>query len=316
MSNSAKKQHVMLHSAKRYAVRLVWVGMTATLLIGLNAYATENTLGGDPKHASITAPKMALIPAGTFCMGSPESEVERYDDETQHKVTISKDFWMSQYEVTQAEWEAVIGNNPSYSQGANLPVEQVSWYDAIEYCNKLSEKEGLTPAYRIDKGRNDPNNENKHDVVRWLVTWDREANGYRLPTEAEWEYACRAGTTTPFSTGNNLTTNQANYNGNYPYNENAEGEYQERTTAAGSFPPNAWGIYDMHGNVWEWCWDWYDDYSENNQIDPSGAASGTGRVLRSGCWGSGGRGVRSANRGSLTPDHWYDVYGFRLVRPL
>ncbi len=128
---------------------------------------------------------MVLIPAGTFLMGSPESEAERWDDETQHQVTISKDFWMSQYEVTQAEWEAVMGSNPSYFRGDNLSVENVSWYDVIEYCNKRSEKEGLTPAYRIDKGRSDPNNENEYDELRWLVTWDREANGYRLPTEAE-----------------------------------------------------------------------------------------------------------------------------------
>ena len=274
---------------------------------------------GDPEG-------MVLIPAGTFLMGSPESEAERRDEETQHQVTISRPFYMGKYEVTQAEWEAVMGSNPSWFQGTNLPVEWVSWYDAIEYCNKLSEKEGLTSAYTIDKERSDLNNEIDYDViflygfvdseVRWFVTWDREANGYRLPTEAEWEYACRAGTTTPFSTGNNLTTNQANYNGNYPYNRNAKGEFREQTTAVGSFAPNAWGLYDMHGNVGEWCWDWYDDYSENNQTDPAGAVSGAGRVFHGGSWNTFGQGVRSAFRGYDNPGYRSNNGGFRLVRSL
>ncbi len=300
MSNSAKKQCVMLHSTKRYAVRFVWVGMTAALLIGLNACATESTLGGDLKRTSITAPeRMVLIPAGTFLMGSPESEAERDSDETQHEVTISKDFWMNQYEVTQGEWEAVMGSNPSGFKGTNLPVEQVSWYEVIEYCNKRSEQEGLTPAYKIN-GNN--------------VTWNRNANGYRLPTEAEWEYACRAGTTTPFSTGNNLTTSQANYNGNYPYNGNAKGTYREKTTAAGSFAANPWGLYDMHGNVWEWCWDWYGSYESGSQTDPVGAASGSYRVERGGSWGSSAAYVRSAYRSINSPDGRFNDLGFRVAR--
>jgi len=158
----------------------------------------------------------------------------------------------------------------------------------------------LTPAYTI-------NGEN--------VTWNQNANGYRLPTEAEWEYACRAGTTTPFSTGNNITTSQANYNGNYPYNNNAKGTYRATTTAVGSFSPNSWGLYDMHGNVFEWCWDWLGDYSSNAQTDPRGASSGSGRVIRGGSWDNSALYLRSAYRNSYAPSNRLYNIGFRLVRP-
>ena len=183
-------------------------------------------------------------------------------------------------------------------------MEQVSWYDAIEYCNKRSQKEGLTPAYNIS-GSGDNR----------TVTWNKNANGYRLPTEAEWEYACRAGTTTPFSTGNNVTTSQANYDGNYPYNNNAKGTYREKTTPVGSFASNAWGLYDMHGNVWEWCWDWYGSYSSGAQTDPVGASSGSDRVFRGGSWYYNAGYVRSAGRSGATPSYWNYGMGFRLVRP-
>ncbi|MHC6202281.1 SUMF1/EgtB/PvdO family nonheme iron enzyme [Breznakiellaceae bacterium SP9] len=210
---------------------------------------------------------MVRIPAGTFTMGSPTSEPSRISDEVQHSVTISKAFYMGKYEVTQKEWVSVMGSNPSGFKGDNLPVECVSWFDVIDYCNKRSVKEGLTQAYT----RNGD-----------TVTWNRNANGYRLPTEAEWEYACRAGTATPFSTGSNITTSQANYNGDYPYNGNSKGTYRGETTPVGSFAPNNWGLYDMHGNVLEWCWDWYGDYSSSSQTDPMGAASVSDRVWRGG----------------------------------
>jgi formylglycine-generating enzyme required for sulfatase activity len=243
---------------------------------------------------------MVWIAAGTFMMGSPSSEADRTIDETQHSVTISNGFYMGKYEVTQAEYQAVMGNNPSYFKGDNLPVEQVSWYDAVEYCNKRSVREGLTPAYTVSGT---------------TVTWNQSANGYRLPTEAEWEYACRAGTTTPFNTGNNITTEQANYDGNYPYNGNAKGTCRERTTAAGSFAANRWGLYDMHGNVWEWCWDWYDDYKSGAQTDPLGAASGADRVVRGGSWGIVAQYLCSAVRYGDTPSFRSYGLGFRLVRP-
>jgi formylglycine-generating enzyme required for sulfatase activity len=263
-----------------------------------------------PVLSSISA-NMIRIQGGTFTMGSPANEPERRDDETQHQVTVNG-FYMGKYQVTQREYQEVRGTNPSFFKGDNLPVEHVSWYDAVEYCNKLSQIEGLTPAYTIDKSRSDINNINGNDDVRWLVTWNRNADGYRLPTEAEWEYACRAGTKTPFYTGNNITTDNANYDGNYPYNNNSNGIYRRETTKAGSFKANPWGLYDMHGNVWDWCWDWYGDYSNEKQKDPTGAASGIYRVFRGGSWNSSA--VRSASRYMITPSFRGDYIGFRLAR--
>jgi formylglycine-generating enzyme required for sulfatase activity len=193
-----------------------------------------------------------------------------------------------------------MGNNPSKFKGGNLPVEMVSWFDAIAYCNARSQREGLSLAYSI-VGEN--------------VTWNQNSNSYRLPTEAEWEYACRAGTTGPFSTGNNITTSQANYDGNDPYTNNAKGIYREKTTDVGSFTPNPWGLYDMYGNVLEWCWDWYGDYMKRSQANPSGAASGFGRVLRGGSWSGYARFLRSAFRGYINPSRRDGDYGFRVVRP-
>jgi len=136
-----------------------------------------------------------------------------------------------------------------------------------------------------------------------------------LPTEVEWEYACRAGTTTPFNTGSNLTTSQANYDGNYPYNNNAKGTYREKTTPVGCFPANAWSLCDMHGNVWEWCWDWYGDYASGAQTDPRGVSSGFNRVLRGGSWGNYGQYLRSACRDGFTPSSSLSHGGFRLAAP-
>jgi formylglycine-generating enzyme required for sulfatase activity len=260
-----------------------------------------------PQYAPITQPTPVLQPSsisanmiringGTFQMGSPANEVDRERNEVQHSVTVSS-FYMGKYLVTQKEYREVMGTNPSKFKGDNFPVEQVSWFDAVNYCNRLSQREGLTPAYTI-------NGEN--------VTWNRNANGYRLPTEAEWEYACRAGTATPFSTGNNITTSQANYDGNYPYNNNAKGTYRGKTTTVGSFSPNTWGLYDMHGNICEWCWDWDGNYSSGT--DPIGSVSGDYRVTRGGSWYNYGRSLRSAYRRSSKPSYKNDGIGFRLVR--
>jgi formylglycine-generating enzyme required for sulfatase activity len=217
----------------------------------------------------------------------------------------------------------------------------VSWYDAVEYCNWLSEREGLTPAYTINKNQIDPNNViGSVDSLKWLVTWNKGADGYRLPTEAEWEYACRAGTTTTFNTERTripigmttfqeyeITTDQANYNGNYPYYayENT-GQYRETTVAVNSFSPNAWGLYNMHGNVMEWCWDWYawDYYRDNEAAGPdpdgpdtskAGSDTGVGRVNRGGSWRSPASSLRSAYRYYFgPPTARADNRGFRLVR--
>jgi len=240
------------------------------------------------------------VEGGTFQMGSDAHDREK----PIHTVTV-KSFNLSKYEVTQKEWFEVMGKNPSYFKGDNLPVENVSWYDAIEYCNARSQKEGLTPAYTIDKSRSDPNNQNSYDNVRWVVTWNRNANGYRLPTEAEWEYACRAGTTTAYNTGASITDNTGWYSANS----------DRKTHPVGQKPANAWGLYDMHGNVFEWCWDWYDDYPSGAQPDPVGASSGSSRVERGGSWNITAQFARSAFRNYADPYDRYIDLGFRVLRP-
>lgn len=260
--------------------------------------------------AAIEAPEnFVLIKGGTFQMGSPDTEAWRSDDETQHTVTVS-DFYMSVYELTQAEYREIMGENPSSFSGDELPVENISWLDAIRYCNARSEKENLTPAYTVD-GQS--------------VTWDRSADGYRLPTEAEWEYACRAGTTTPFNTENSISAEEANYYGHYPYEiENnyfsqgnlstKPGEYRQTTVAVNSFSPNKWGLYNMHGNVGEWVWDYYGTYSSEAQTDPAGAENGTLRVYRGGGWNDFAKNMRSAYRATLEQNKGSFNIGIRLVR--
>lgn len=250
-----------------------------------------------------------LVEGGTFSMGSPDSEAWRSDDETQHTVTVS-DFYMSAFEVTQAEYQAVIGSNPSAFSGEELPVETVSWLDAIAYCNARSELEGLEPAYTVE-GQ--------------TVTWNRGANGYRLPTEAEWEYTCRAGTEMPFNTETSISAEESNYWGHYPYLiednyfnqsnlETRPGVYRETTVEVGCFQPNAWGFYDMHGNVGEWVWDYYGDYHTQAQTDPAGPESGVLRVNRGGGWNDFAKNLRSAYRATLPQDSAVFNVGFRLVR--
>jgi formylglycine-generating enzyme required for sulfatase activity len=233
---------------------------------------------------------LELLPvaSGTFLMGSPEDEPKRRDDETQHDVSITKPYWLGKFPVTQAQWQALMGSNPSWFEGAQLPVENVSWEEAQEiFCEKLTNQERI--AGRLPTGYR-----------------------YTLPTEAQWEYACRAGTTTPFNTGRNLTTDQANYDGTRPYNGNPKGEYRRTTTDVWSFPANAWGFYDMHGNVWEWCSDWYGSYPSGSATDPTGRDTGRCRVLRGGSWDNGSDLCRSADRYSLTPVIRIG-YGFRVA---
>ncbi len=206
--------------------------------------------------------KLVQIPAGKFQMGSPETEKDRKKDEgPQHEVTISKPFYMGVYEVTQDQYQAVMGSKPSRFIGSRNPVEQVSWNDAVEFCRKLSQQTGKS---------------------------------VRLPTEAQWEYACRAGTLTRFSFGDS----DGSMDSYAWYSKNSGGQ----TNPVGQKQPNAWGLYDMHGNVWEWCSDWYaDSYVNANNVDPQGPGSGTYRVLRGGSWGGNPRGCRSAARDGIVP---------------
>lgn len=249
------------------------------------------------------------IPGGTFTMGSPESEAWRSEDEQQHTVIVSS-FFISPYEVTQADYEALTGTNPSSFDGDNLPVDSVSWLDAINYCNLLSEQAGLTPAYQIDGD---------------AVSWNRSADGYRLPTEAEWEYACRAGTTTPFNTEDSISAEESNYWGSYPYmiednyfeQENLEtrpGTLRYETVAVDCFEPNGYGLYNMHGNVGEWVWDLYGEYGTEDQTDPTGAQTGSLYISRGGGWNDFAKNLRSAYRATSQGGRGAYNIGFRLVR--
>jgi len=241
-----------------------------------------------------------LIPANAFTMGSPNNELGHYPDETQHRVRITRPFLMKRTAVTVGEYQRFRKPDmPSFNQTAEHPVVNVTWHDAIEYCAWLSAQERLKPCY---SGSGD------------AIACDLSATGYRLPTEAEWEYACRAGTDTPFNTGANITTDQANYDGNYPYGNAANGTYRKGTVPVGSLPPNNWGLCEMHGNVWEWCWDWYDSYANSPPDDPEGPDSGAVRVLRGGSWVYGAGVCRSADRGWSLPGFRYVNDGFRVVR--
>ena len=242
---------------------------------------------------------MVRIEGGTFTMGSPANETGRLDNEIQRQVAISA-FYMSRYEITQKEYQEIMGANPSRFKGDNLPVETVTWFDAIEYCNKLSQKEGLTPAYTIT-GRTPATG---YPITAATVTANWSANGYRLPTEAEWEYACRAGTATAYNTGASISDNTGWYSANSGY----------RTKPVGQKPANAWGLHDMHGNVREWCWDWHGSYQTGAQTDPRGASSSTYRVIRGGSYSDSAGITRSADRDSNCPFISYSYIGFRVVR--
>ena len=250
-----------------------------------------------------------LIPAGSFLMGSPETENWRIEDERQHEVSLSA-FYIDPYETTQADYESLMDQNPSEFTGADLPVERVSWLDAIRYANARSAEMGLQPAYAVTEEG---------------VVWDRSAAGYRLPTEAEWEYACRAGTGTPFNVEKSLDATEANFYGHYPYEieenyfnnsvlEARPGQYRAATVTVGSFTPNAWGLYDCHGNVNEWCWDYYGPYDETRSTDPTGPENGTRHVYRGGGWNDFAKNMRSAYRAAGQADLASFNLGVRLVR--
>ncbi len=234
------------------------------------------------------APEMVVIPSGTFVMGSPEHEKDRDKNEgPQHRVVIGTRFALGRYAVTQAEWTAVMGDNPSRFVGERNPVEGVSWDDANAFISQLNARLGVS-----------------------------DQAGYRLPSEAEWEYACRAGTTTPFWWGDTITTDQANYDGNLTYNDGKTGVDRGKTVAVDEFAPNPWRLYQVHGNVWEWCEDCWNDTYHGAPTDGRARTTGdcAARVLRGGSWFDTPNGVRSAFRDWSSAAFRDSDVGFRLAR--
>lgn len=246
----------------------------------INLSAVEISSATEKTYTNSIGMEFVLIPAGSFMMGAdPDVDAHGISDETpQHKVTISKPFYMGKYEVTQAQWEEVMGSNPSKFEGRNNPVEQVSWDDAQEFIKRLNAKEGN--------------------------------NRYRLPTEAEWEYAARAGTGSVYFFGNDENELSA-------YAWYGERSYETGTTyPVGEKQPNPWGLYDIYGNVWEWVQDWYGDkyYAGSPEVDPNGPASGSSRVTRGGSWHGEALYCRSSHRDYIMPhSRSNDNVGFRLV---
>jgi sulfatase modifying factor 1 len=246
----------------------------------------------DLKIADVTQ-RFRWIQPGTFTMGSPQAEKDavvasepgfKYwvAKEVPHHVTLTQGFWLADSTCTQALWLAITGSNPAnFTESPQNPVETVSWDDCQQFLSQLND--------RVSGG------------------------GFRLPSEAQWEYACRAGTTTAFSFGSTITPEQVNYNGNVPFGGAAKGLYRQKTVPVKSLPPNAWGLYEMHGNVWQWCNDWYDEYSGSAVRDPAGPSSGSFRVFRGGSWLSTARCCRSAYRGGVTPGYRDSNLGFRVA---
>lgn len=272
------------------AVILPWV------VIGLRAWSVKPV---GPQALGELRPEMVVVPGGKFQMGSPKEETGHDNDEQLHEVSVSS-FAISRTEVTQGEFAAVMGTRPFERSecspagiGADLPALCVTWEEAVEYCNRLSAMENLTPAYAIEGGE---------------VRWNREADGYRLPTEAEWEYGARAGTTAPYLTGS--TEEDLARGAWYSANSN------RRTHPVGQREPNPWGLYDVLGNVWEWVWDRYGDYETSPRRDPRGPDGGVDRVIRGGSWYDDPLNARVAHRHWVEPSSRGRSLGFRLARSL
>jgi len=266
-----------------------------------------------------------VIQAGEFDVGAGPSDNGEDNEKPPHRVRISRDFLVGRDEVTQAQFEHVMGFNPSgfSSKGGSssnvvgmdtrrFPVESISWFDAIEFCNKLSERDGRKPYYRM------MGIERKDSSISAAQVEIAGGDGYRLLTEAEWEYVARAGTTTVFPWGDSLSSSQANFDGNYPFGGAAKGPFLERSTNVGDYPANPWGLRDTAGNVLVWVWDWYDNdyykqFSGKVAVDPLGGAAASYRVVRGGGMVSNGDGCRPTNRLRNEPGNRSGNVGFRLA---
>ena len=243
-----------------------------------NAHTAFNSLGIE----------MLRVEGGSFQMGSTNGET---NESPVHSVTVSS-FYIGKYPVTQKEWFEIMGSNPSYFKGDKRPIESIDWYQAIDFCNKLSQKEGLTPAYKVS--------------LHTYISCNWQADGYRLPTEAEWEFAARGG---------NLSKGYEYSGSDYTYEVGwNEDNSRKETKTIGMKKANELGIYDMSGNVWEWCWDYEAKYSSESQTNPKGASTGSYRVVRGGSWSNYDKYCRVANRCSSYPESSSRSLGFRLAR--
>jgi len=263
---------------------------TSSVPFEASTVAPESTPNNDARRADVSAPEMVLIRAGSF---TRQISGGWFEEMVEQEVTLTRDFFIARYEVTQAEYSALMGHNPSeFSKcGGSCPVEMVTWYNAVAYANKLSDQEGLSRCYRGQRQR---------------TQWDKTCTGYRLPTEAEWEYAARAGESHEFA-GSMNADDVAWFDGN------AGGT----THPVGQKKPNAWGLYDMSGNVWEWVWDWHEAYPSGPSIvDYDGHHEMSYRVERGGSWWAAEGASRVANRGDSTPGVRTTDLGFRLARSL
>ena len=303
----------------------------ASLALAANVFACKNNAGGNGVsgggETTVVQGMVKLELKGkSFQMGANYTDVES-DEKTIHKVAFTRDIYMCDHEVTQKEWQAVMGSNPSSFQGEEAdkkvadgevqemrPVEQVSWYDAIAYCNKLSIKDGLEPCYSVKVGGTEVDWANlkyadipTSDNANWnAAVCDFSKTGYRLPTEAEWEIAARGGLTGDVYAG----TNDVSKLGDYAwYIDNSD----KKTHEVKKKQPNGYGLYDMSGDVWEWCWDWGGSYGGEEATDPTGASSGSYRVHSGGGWGGGASYCRASFRGDFSQYGRY-LLGYRLVR--
>jgi formylglycine-generating enzyme required for sulfatase activity len=264
---------------------LIFIFVIIIVFFSVSIYGFEKTYTNNLGMAFV------LIPPGTFYMGSPPTEPHRGSSEVRHQVTISKPFYMQSTEVTMKQWHSIMGRRMMMNQNdpEDMPVTRVSWFDCMKFIRRLN---------KMNQGQ------------------------YRLPTEAEWEYAARAGTSTAYSWGDAIDCEKAMYANNSLKNNECQLYYRsinlrtDRPASVKTFKPNPWGLYDMHGNVWEWCMDWYGEYREKSVIDPKGPASGNVRIRRGGSWFKYGYACRSANRSFGHPATRYRTTGFRLVREI
>lgn len=269
-------------------------------LLAAAAWTIPGNAQTDDELVNSLGMRFVLVPRARFEMGSPASEPYRRKDETQHEVELTRSYWLGMHEVSQREFQEVMGRNPSFFAPSGIgrsrvrpkeasihPVEGVSWHDAVEFCRRLSE----------------------------MTDEKRRRHRYRLPTEAEWEWACRAGTVTPIYFGPEPTSREANYNGTAPFGTSRLGPFLKATTPVGGYRANVFRLHDLHGNVAEWCGDWYSAtyYDESPKTDPTGPSEGTERVVRGGGWANTARECRSAARNHFPPDFVSYNIGFRVV---